>query len=95
MPSLADRVAARRSSQDMNAGAVKLLVILGGNPVFTAPADLKFGEALQKVATRVHVGLFDDETAALCHWHVAVDALPRGVERRARRTTARRRSSSR
>ncbi len=56
--------------RDMQAGAVKLLVILGANPVFTAPADLNFAQALQKVATRVHVGLFDDETAALCHWHV-------------------------
>ena len=56
--------------QDLNAGAVRLLVILGGNPVFNAPADLKFAEALRKAQTRVHVGLFDDETAALCHWHV-------------------------
>jgi molybdopterin-containing oxidoreductase family iron-sulfur binding subunit len=56
--------------RDMNAGAVTLLVILGANPVFTAPADLEFEKALQKVAMRVHVGLFDDETAALCHWHV-------------------------
>ena len=56
--------------QDLNAGTVRLLVILGGNPVFNAPADLKFGDALRKAQTRVHVGLFDDETAALCHWHV-------------------------
>ena len=56
--------------QDLNAGTVRLLVILGGNPAFNAPADLKFGEALRKAQTRVHVGLFDDETAAQCHWHV-------------------------
>jgi molybdopterin-containing oxidoreductase family iron-sulfur binding subunit len=56
--------------QDLNAGTVRLLVILGGNPVFNAPADLKFGEAIRKAQTRVHVGLFDDETAAQCHWHV-------------------------
>ena len=56
--------------QDLNAGAVRLLVILGGNPVFNAPADLKFGDALRKAHTRAHVGLFDDETAAQCHWHV-------------------------
>ncbi len=55
---------------DLNAGTVRLLVVLGGNPVFTAPADLKFGEALRKARTRVHVGLFDDETAAQCHWHI-------------------------
>jgi MoCo/4Fe-4S cofactor protein with predicted Tat translocation signal len=55
---------------DMNAGKVSLLLILGGNPVYTAPADLEFAKALEQVPTRVHLGLYDDETAALCHWHV-------------------------
>ena len=54
----------------MNGGTVRLLVILGGNPVYTAPADLGFAEALRKVPTRVHVSLFEDETSAQCHWHV-------------------------
>ena len=60
----------RELVNDMNNGRVDLLVILGGNPVYTAPADLKFGEALKKVATRVHLGLYDDETSAMCHWHI-------------------------
>ncbi len=55
---------------EMNAGAVDLLVILGGNPVFTAPVDLGFKEALGKAKTRIHLGLYSDETAALCQWHV-------------------------
>ena len=55
---------------EMNAGSVRLLVILGPNPVYTAPSDLGFTDALRRVATRVHVGLFEDETAALSHWHV-------------------------
>ena len=55
---------------DMNAGQVQLLVILDVNPVFTAPADLEFASALKKVKSRVHVGLFEDETAEQCHWHV-------------------------
>jgi molybdopterin-containing oxidoreductase family iron-sulfur binding subunit len=55
---------------DMAAGKVELLVILGGNPVYTAPADLQFSEHLNKVKLRVHLGLYDDETAALCHWHI-------------------------
>ena len=53
----------------MNAGRVDLLVILGGNPVYTAPADLEFADALDKVPLRVHLSLYDDETSALCHWH--------------------------
>jgi MoCo/4Fe-4S cofactor protein with predicted Tat translocation signal len=55
---------------DMKAGKVDTLVILGGNPVFTAPADLDFTGALGKVGTRIHVGLYDDETAEQCHWHL-------------------------
>ncbi len=55
----------------MDAGQVELLVILGGNPVFTAPADLKFSEKLAKVGMTVSHGLYADETANLCHWNVA------------------------
>jgi MoCo/4Fe-4S cofactor protein with predicted Tat translocation signal len=55
---------------EMNAGTVGLLVVLGGNPVYTAPADLKFTEALDKVGLRVHLGLHHDETGARCHWHI-------------------------
>jgi MoCo/4Fe-4S cofactor protein with predicted Tat translocation signal len=55
---------------DMDAGKVNLLVILGGNPVFTAPADLKFAERLAKVRLRVHLSLYEDETSQFCHWHI-------------------------
>jgi len=55
---------------DMNAGKVDLLVILGGNPVYTAPVDLKFADALGKVQLRAHLSLYDDETSALCQWQV-------------------------
>ncbi len=54
----------------MDATQVGLLIILGGNPVYTAPADLRFGERLQKVGLAVYHGLYADETAYLCHWHV-------------------------
>jgi molybdopterin-containing oxidoreductase family iron-sulfur binding subunit len=56
--------------RDMNAGAVKALIILGGNPVFDAPADLQFANALDKVPFRAHHSLYYDETSMRCHWHV-------------------------
>ncbi len=58
---------------DMQAGKVDLLIILGGNPAYDAPADLNFSELLKsnKVPLRVHYGLYNNETAELCHWHVA------------------------
>jgi molybdopterin-containing oxidoreductase family iron-sulfur binding subunit len=54
----------------MDAGTVELLVMLDTNPVYAAPADLEFGARLAKVGTRVHYGLYVDETAELSHWHV-------------------------
>jgi len=58
-------------AQDMAAGKVDSLIILGGvNPVYSAPADLKFAEAMKKVSFIVHHGLYHDETAVLAHWHV-------------------------
>ncbi len=56
--------------RDMEAGVVDVLVILGGNPVYMAPADLHFAERLSKVGLRVHLSLYQEETSALCHWHV-------------------------
>ena len=57
-------------ADDLVDGKVDALIILGGNPVFTAPADLHFAERLAKAPFRVHVGLYADETAAQCQWHV-------------------------
>ncbi len=56
--------------QDMDSGAVEMLVILGANPIYTAPADLPFAEKFAKVKLRVRLGLYDDETSELCHWHI-------------------------
>ncbi|HXF27012.1 MAG TPA: TAT-variant-translocated molybdopterin oxidoreductase [Bryobacteraceae bacterium] len=55
---------------DMNGGKVDTLLILGGNPVYTVPADLDFAGAMKKVKLRMHLGAYDDETSLLCHWHV-------------------------
>ncbi len=56
--------------QAMNAGEVEVLLILEGNPVYNAPADLEFAKAMDKVPLRVHLSLYEDETSRLCHWHV-------------------------
>jgi molybdopterin-containing oxidoreductase family iron-sulfur binding subunit len=59
----------RDLASDLNAGKVDTLLILGGNPVYDAPADLDFGRALFKAKLRIHSGIYNDETAELCHWH--------------------------
>src|ERR1700733_9724414 len=57
---------------DIDAGKVDLLVILGGNPAYDAPSDLGFADVLKsnKVPLRVHFGLYQNETAELCQWHI-------------------------
>ncbi len=65
--------------KDMNAERVDLLVIIDANPVYNAPImkdektgkDLKFVDAMKKVPLRAHMGLYNDETAAYCQWHIA------------------------
>src|SRR5206468_2920982 len=56
--------------RDMDAGRVELLLVLGGNPVFAAPADFRFQQRMQKVPLRIHLSLFQDETSRQCHWHL-------------------------
>ncbi|HEY2509881.1 MAG TPA: TAT-variant-translocated molybdopterin oxidoreductase [Polyangiaceae bacterium] len=60
---------------EMDAGKVETLLMLGGNPVFDAPADLKFAEKLAKVPTSIHLAHNVDETSKKAAWH-----LPRAHE---------------
>lgn len=55
---------------DLGSGKVELLLILGANPVYTAPVDLEFRDNLQRAKLRIHCGLYQDETATLCQWHI-------------------------
>jgi Fe-S-cluster-containing dehydrogenase component len=55
---------------EMQQGSVELLLILGANPAYAAPAELEIAAALDKVPFRIHHGLASDETAARCHWHL-------------------------
>ena len=54
----------------MNDGEIDNLVILGGNPVFTMPADLEFAAALGKVTSSMHLSEYRDETSRKCSWHM-------------------------
>ena len=54
----------------IEAGSVKTLFVLGGNPAYNAPSDLNFSRLLEKVPQSVRLGFFEDETSKLCRWHV-------------------------
>ena len=54
----------------MNAGTIQTLVVLGGNPVFDAPADLDFAAAMAKVPHSIAMGHDVDETSSKAEWHI-------------------------
>jgi molybdopterin-containing oxidoreductase family iron-sulfur binding subunit len=55
---------------DLHSGQVELLLILGGNPVYSAPPELNLRGAIQMAKTRVRLGDHEDETAEICQWNV-------------------------
>ena len=59
-----------RLVEDCRNDQVKLLLVVGGNPALTAPADIPVAEAFAKVPFTARLGLYQDETSALCQWHI-------------------------
>jgi MoCo/4Fe-4S cofactor protein with predicted Tat translocation signal len=57
--------------QAIDAGQVELLVIIGGNPVYTTPIDMKLNLArMMRAKLRVHLSQYKDETSDFCQWHI-------------------------
>ena len=57
-------------AKEIEDGDIENLLILGGNPVYNAPADLNFGELVGGVAASFRLGYYADETSEACHWHL-------------------------
>ncbi len=56
---------------DIDSGAIDTLVVLTpSNPIYDAPADLKFSETFSKLKTSIHLGTRTDATAHAATWHV-------------------------
>ncbi len=49
---------------------IKTLFIIGGNPVYNAPADLNWAELQKSVETVVRFGFHEDETSQFAKWNV-------------------------
>ncbi len=58
-----------RTALEQPAG-IEMLVCLGVNPIYDAPADFKFAELIKKAKHTVHLGAYDDETGSTCQWHL-------------------------
>ncbi len=56
--------------KSMENGSVQTLVMMDVNPVFDAPSDLAFSQALSQVKRTIHWGLHRDETAIKATFHL-------------------------
>ena len=66
-----DEIASLRElASDMGRGAVDTLILIESNPAYAAPADFDFAALLEKIPLSIHLGLYNDETAAVCQWHI-------------------------
>ncbi|MBI4326628.1 MAG: 4Fe-4S dicluster domain-containing protein, partial [Chloroflexi bacterium] len=54
----------------LQAGQAGTLIVLGGNPVYNAPADLDWAKTQRKAKTVVRLGYYEDETFAVSDWHL-------------------------
>ena len=57
-------------ARDIDGGAVETLIMLDANPAYAAPGGLGFAELISRVRNTIHAGLYRDETAMLCEWHL-------------------------
>lgn len=57
-------------TERINAGQIENLLILGGNPVYDAPADLGFAAALDRLDHAAHLTVYFNETSDKCDWHL-------------------------
>src|SRR5687767_5828192 len=57
---------------DIDGGRVETLIIVGGNPAYNTPIDLRldFNRLEGKVKLRAHLSLDNNETSDICHWHI-------------------------
>ncbi len=60
----------RNFVNELNSGETETLFIIDTNPAYSAPADSRISEAIEKASFSAHIGLCDDETAALCKWRL-------------------------
>ena len=60
----------RSLMQDIDAGEVDMLLIVGGNPAYSAPADLAAAEAIASVPFSAHLSTYVDETSSRSTWHL-------------------------
>lgn len=54
----------------MQNGEIDTIIMLGGNPVYNAPVEMRFGSLIRKATHSIHVSPYYDETGKVSEWHI-------------------------
>ena len=65
---LSSQMSLAELTDSIDDGVTKSLLILGDNPVFTAPGNVALAAAIGSLEHSMYLGEYDDETAALCDY---------------------------
>jgi molybdopterin-containing oxidoreductase family iron-sulfur binding subunit len=57
-------------ASDLHSQRIETLIVADANPVYDAPDHLHIGEGIAQVPLSIHLGLYQDETAHRCTWHL-------------------------
>jgi MoCo/4Fe-4S cofactor protein with predicted Tat translocation signal len=60
-------------SKQLAQGNVSQLWLLDCNPLYTSAPEPGFAAMIERVPLRLHAGLYYDESAAQCHWHLPLN----------------------
>ena len=69
-PALTKSVSIQELALAIRDKKVSSLYILGGNPVYNAPADLDWATLQQSVPNVIRLGMHEDESSSASKWHV-------------------------
>ncbi|MGN6277715.1 MAG: molybdopterin dinucleotide binding domain-containing protein [Sphingomonas sp.] len=57
-------------SAELHAGKVDTLIVIGANPVYAAPPELRFAEAMKRAVLSVVATTIPNETSVAAHWQL-------------------------
>ena len=56
--------------QDLKSGSIQTLIIMDANPVYDSPDADDIARAIRAIPFSMHCGVYENETAEICHWHL-------------------------
>ncbi|MEP3482604.1 MAG: TAT-variant-translocated molybdopterin oxidoreductase [Fuerstiella sp.] len=65
-------------AKQAKSGELKAVVILGGNPVYGAPADIDVTSAIKKLEVSAHLTFLPNETTGKCDWMLPMSHILEG-----------------